>query len=75
MILVKKINQQDIIVNCELIQTIEFSPHAVITLVNGEKIIIDETAESIISKVIEYKRSISQRALEIRSGSAKIEAL
>ena len=75
MILVKKINQQDIIVNCELIQTIEFSPHAVITLVNGEKIIIDETAESIIRKVIEYKRSIGQRKLEIRSESAKIEAL
>ena len=75
MILVKKINQQDIIVNCELIQTIEFSPHAIITLVNGEKIIIDETAESIIRKVIEYKRSLGQRSLEIRSGSAKIEAL
>ena len=75
MILVKKINQQDFIVNCELIQTIEFSPHAIITLVNGEKIIIDETAESIIRKVIEYKRSIGQRKLEIRSGSAKIEAL
>ena len=75
MILVKKINQQDIIVNCELIQTIEFSRHAVITLVNGEKVIIDETADSIIRKVIEYKRAISQRALEIRSGTAKIEAL
>jgi uncharacterized protein YlzI (FlbEa/FlbD family) len=47
----------------------------VITLVNGEKVIIDETADSIIRKVIEYKRAISQRALEIRSGSAKIEAL
>ena len=75
MILVKKINQQEIIVNCELIQTIEFLPHAIITLVNGEKIIIDETAESIIRKVIDYKRSIGQRALEIRSGSAKIETL
>ena len=75
MILVKKINQQEIIVNCELIQTIEFSPHAIITLLNGEKIIIDETAESIIRKVIDYKRSIGQRALDIRSGSAKIEAL
>ena len=74
MILVKKINHQDIVVNCELIQTIEFSPHAVITLINGEKIIVDETVETIIRKVIDYKRAIGNRPLEIRSGITKIEA-
>jgi flagellar protein FlbD len=75
MILVKKINQQEIVVNCELIQTIEFMPHAVITLINGEKILIDEAAAEIIRKVIEYKRAINNRGLEIRSGTAKIEAI
>ncbi len=75
MILVKKINQQDIVVNCELIQTIEFSPHAVISMTTGEKIVVDETPENIIHKVIDYKRSISSRGLEIRSGTAKIEAM
>lgn len=75
MILVKKINQQEIIVNCELIQTIEFSPHAVITLTSGEKVIVDEKPEDIIRKVIDYKRATSARGLEIRSGSAKIEAI
>ena len=75
MILVKKINQQEIIVNCELIETIEFSPHAVISLTSGEKIIVDEGPEGIIRKVIEYKRAINSRGLEIRSGNAKIEAI
>jgi flagellar protein FlbD len=75
MILVKKINQQQIIVNCDLIQTIEFSPHAVISLSSGEKVIVDETPEDIIRKVIDYKRAINARGLEIRSGSAKIEAI
>jgi len=75
MILVKKINHQDIIVNCELIQTIEFSPHAVISLTNGEKVIVDEGPEEIIRKVIEYKRAINSRSLEIRSGNATIEAI
>jgi flagellar protein FlbD len=75
MILVKKINQQEIIVNCELIETIEFSPHAVISLSSGEKIIVDEGPEDIIRKVIEYKRAINARGLEIRSGNAKIEAI
>lgn len=75
MILVKKINQQEIIVNCELIATIEFSHHAVITLASGEKIIVDESPETIIRKVIDYKRAIHARGLEIRSGNAKIEAI
>jgi len=39
MILVRKINQQEIIVNCELIETIEFSPHAVISLTSGQALI------------------------------------
>ncbi len=75
MILVKKINQQDILVNCELIETIEFSPHAVLSMTSGEKIIVDESPEDIIRKVIEYKRAINSRGLEIRSGTARIEAI
>jgi uncharacterized protein YlzI (FlbEa/FlbD family) len=44
-ILVKKINQQEIIVNPDLIETIEFSPHAVMSLTTGVKVIVDETPE------------------------------
>ena len=62
MIVVKKINGQEIVVNCDLIQTIEFSPHAVMSLTTGEKIIVDETRDDILAKVIEYKRAISRRA-------------
>ena len=58
MIIVKKINGQEIIVNCDLIEMIEFSPHAVMSLTTGEKIIVDETREDILEKVIEYKRAI-----------------
>jgi flagellar protein FlbD len=65
MISVKKINGQQIIVNCELIEMIEFSPHAVMTLTTGEKIIVDETREDILRKVIEYKRAIYRRSEEI----------
>jgi flagellar protein FlbD len=62
MIAVKKINGQEIIVNCELIETIEFSPHAVMTLTTGEKIIVDETREDLMRKIIEYKRAIYKRS-------------
>lgn len=66
MILVKKINQQEIIVNPDLIETIEFSPHAVMLLTTGEKIIVDETPEEIIRKVVEFRRAINHRGVELR---------
>jgi flagellar protein FlbD len=73
MIQVKKINQQDIIVNCELIQTIEFSPHAIISMMSGEKIVVDETPDAMMRKVIEYKRAIGSRGIEIVPSTAKTE--
>jgi len=66
MILVKKINQQQIIVNPDLIETIEFSPHAVMSLTTGVKVIVDETPEEIIRKVVEFRREINRRATELR---------
>ena len=62
MIVVKKVNQQEIIVNCELIETIAFTPDAVMSLTTGEKIIVDETREDLLRKIIEYKRAIYNRS-------------
>jgi flagellar protein FlbD len=66
MILVKKINQQEIIVNTDLIETIEFSPHAVMSLTTGVKVIVDATPEEIIRKVVEFRREINHRGAELR---------
>ncbi len=65
MIVVKKINGKEIIVNCDLIETIEFSPHAVMSLTTDEKIIVDETREDILRKILEYKRAIHHRRPEV----------
>jgi len=62
MIAVKKINGEEIVVNCDLIETIEFAPHAVMSLTTGEKIIVDETRDDILRKVIEYKRAVYRRS-------------
>ena len=62
MIVVKKINQEQIIVNCDLIETIEFTPHAVMSLTTGEKLVVDESREDLLKKIIEYKRAIHSYA-------------
>jgi flagellar protein FlbD len=66
MILVKKINQQEIMVNPDLIETIEFSPHAVMSLTTGTKVIVDETPDEIIRRIVEFRRAINHRPTELR---------
>jgi flagellar protein FlbD len=61
MIIVKKINGEEMVVNCDLIETMEFTPHAVLSLTTGDKLIVDESREDLLKKIIEYKRSIHQR--------------
>jgi flagellar protein FlbD len=66
MIIVKKINGQQIMVNSDLVETIEFSPHAILSLTSGVKIIVDETSETLMEKIIEYKKTVRDRAIEFR---------
>lgn len=56
MISVTRINHQRFVLNCELIKFIEETPDTIITLVNNEKIVVSESADAIVDKVIEFGR-------------------
>lgn len=58
MIKVKRINGEEFVLNCELIEYVEETPDTVITLINGKKVIVIESSDEIIEKVSSYKRSI-----------------
>ncbi|MEZ0537773.1 flagellar FlbD family protein [Caldicellulosiruptoraceae bacterium PP1] len=58
MIKLKRINDKEFVVNAEFIQFIESTPDTVITLNNGLKLVVKETVDEVINKVIEYKRMI-----------------
>ena len=59
MIEVTKLNSKKIVVNAEMIETIETTPNTIITTTTGKKIIVLEMVEEIMDLVIEYKRKIS----------------
>jgi len=50
--------QQVIVVNSDLIKFIENAPDTVITLASGEKIVVLETAEEVITRIVEYRRRL-----------------
>ena len=58
MIHVSRLDGKDFVINCELIQSIEETPDTVLTLLNGEKFVILEPADEIVSRVITYRRQV-----------------
>jgi flagellar protein FlbD len=58
MIQLTRLNNQPLVVNSDLIKTIEYAPDAVITLVNGEKIVVLETGEEILARILDFRRSV-----------------
>jgi len=62
MIRLTRLNNRTLVVNSELIKFIENAPDTVITLVTGEKIVVRETAEEVMSKVLNYRRELRRVA-------------
>lgn len=58
MINVTRLNGSNFVLNCELIETVEATPDTVITTTNGKKLVVAETVEEIVEKVIQYKGRI-----------------
>jgi flagellar protein FlbD len=58
MIEVTRLRGSKVVLNAELIETIEETPDTVITLTSGKRYIVSESADELISLVIEYKRKI-----------------
>ncbi|HXQ47798.1 MAG TPA: flagellar FlbD family protein [Caulobacteraceae bacterium] len=58
MIALRRLNNQPIMVNAELIEQLETTPDTVVTLTSGNKLIVRDTMEEIQAKIIDYKRRV-----------------
>lgn len=58
MIQLTRLNNQPLVVNSDLIKLIEKAPDTVLTLVSGEKLVVLESPEDVVEKVIEFRRMI-----------------
>ncbi len=52
-------DDQEFVLNCDLIETVEETPDTVITLTTGKKILVEERMDEIVRKVIDYRRILS----------------
>jgi len=59
-ILVTRINDRDVLVNSDQIELIEEAPDTTITTITGKKVIVRDTVDEILDKVIAYKQRINK---------------
>lgn len=69
MIRITKFDGSSILLNPELIQTIEATPDTVITLTTGLQFIVKNSVEELVEAFMDYKRNISSSNWEARKAS------
>ena len=67
MIEISRFNGKSLIINAELIESMEETPDTVITLTTGKKYVVSETVDEILDKVYAYKRRIYKDLLSVNS--------
>ena len=68
MIQLTRLNDSELIVNDDLVKFIEAMPDTHLTLLNGDKLVVKESVEEVIERIIAYKQRLTPptgRALEL----------
>lgn len=52
-------NDSDVIINADLIESVEHTPDTLVSLTTGKKVMVKESVEDVIGKVVSYRRLVS----------------
>ena len=58
MIHLTHLNRLPFVLNADLIDSIEVTPDTVIALTTGQKLVVLETAEEVVRRVVEFRRAV-----------------
>ena len=64
MIKITRLNDTSLVVNAELIKYVEETPDTLITLINGDRIIVKESMDEVVRRAIEYGRCVRSFAVQ-----------
>ncbi len=78
MIELTRLNGRTMVVNSDLIKTAEASPDTMLTLINGEKLIVREPLAEVTEKILAYRArllAVVARRLQNSTGLERVVAL
>ena len=58
MIRLTRLNGQPFVLNAEQIKTVEETPDTMVTLLAGERLLVQETMAEVIARAVEYARMV-----------------
>ncbi len=58
MITVTRLDKRVVVINAELIKMIESTPDTLITLINGDTLMVRETLDEVVERAIDHARRI-----------------
>ena len=67
MILVHRLRGEPMLINEDLIESIEATPDTVLTLVDGRKIVVSDRPEAVVDRARQYRASVLAATEELRT--------
>ncbi|MGB0714395.1 MAG: flagellar FlbD family protein [Phycisphaerae bacterium] len=58
MIVVTRLDKRVVVINAELIKMIEATPDTIVTLINGDSVLVRETVDEVVRRAIDYARQV-----------------
>ena len=58
MIKVTRLNGAEIVLNADLIESLEATPDTIVALANGKKLMVKEAVEEVVERIVEYRQRI-----------------
>lgn len=72
MIHLTRINHAPLVLNSDLIEQIEVTPDTVITLTNAQKIMVLESSDEVIERVVAFRRRVLNTQPGMPAGEGKL---
>ncbi len=73
MILLRRLDGSELVINIDHVLSVEKTPDTVITLTTGARLMVRESVDDIIQRAIDYHRQIHHRLRVVDSASSQEE--
>ncbi|WP_339227715.1 flagellar FlbD family protein [Oceanobacillus sp. FSL K6-2867] len=68
MITLKRLNDDEFVLNAILIEQVQSLPDTTISLINGKKIVVKDNASDVIQMVTDYYQDIGLARVQVKAG-------
>ena len=72
MIKVTRLNDSALMINVDMIQSLQAIPETVITFTNNDKIMVKEALEEVSQRIVDYQRTINSKMVNADGPSPHI---